>query len=246
MQVVLGARPGPISVADLSAAYPWPATGPWVRAMMVLTLDGASVGADGRSRSISSVADRAVLSAVRRFSDVVLIGAGTFRAERYSPMRGRPEDAEARSAAGQAPAPVVAIVSRSLDLPWDEPLFAESDIQPIVVTVTPQDSQRLDQARAHADVLVLPGSSVGVPPMLDAFSARGLHRVVCEGGPRLLSDIGAADRLDEADISLSPIMTGGGQVSTGPALASPRRFTLAQSIADTDGFLFNRYVSERR
>ena len=133
MQMVLGPRPGPLAVDDLPAAYPWPPGRLWVRAMMVMTLDGATVGPDGRSRSISSVGDRRVFNAARRFSDVVLIGAGTFRAERYRPMRwtegggagpNRPQ--------GLARAPQVAIVSGSLDLPWEEPIFAESDVpQPV-------------------------------------------------------------------------------------------------------------------
>src|SRR4051812_14687194 len=95
MQVVVGAdlAPGPLPVERLADAYPWPDRPLWLRAMMVMTLDGASAGPDGRSRSISSVGDRAVLSAVRRFSDVVLIGAVPFRAERYRPMLARPEDA---------------------------------------------------------------------------------------------------------------------------------------------------------
>jgi riboflavin biosynthesis pyrimidine reductase len=212
---------------------------------MVTTLDGATVGPDGLSRSISSVSDRTVFNAVRRTSDVVLIGAGTFRAERYRPMLARPDDAEARAAAGQAPAPVVTIVSGSLDLPWDEPIFTESAVRPIVVTTESAVPDRLAEARRHADVMALPDAHVDLNDMAERLADRGLRRVVCEGGARLLATISRVGLLDEVDLTVSPLMSGGGQVSTGTASSVPQHFSLTQVIAADDGFLFNRYVGER-
>jgi riboflavin biosynthesis pyrimidine reductase len=244
-RLVIGPRLGPVDVTELSAAYPWPDEGRWVRALMVSTLDGATVGPDGLSRSISSVSDRAVFSAVRRTSDVVLIGAGTFRAERYRPMLARADDAESRAAAGQAPAPVVTIVSGSLDLPWDEPIFAESAVRPIVVTTDSAAAERLAEARRHADVMALSGAKVDLAAMADQLADRGLSRIVCEGGARLLATVSQDGLLDEVDLTVSPLMSGGGQVSTGTASSVPQHFSLTQVIAADDGFLFNRYVSER-
>jgi riboflavin biosynthesis pyrimidine reductase len=247
MQVVLGERPppGPLLVEGLPGAYPWPDRPVWLRAMMVMTLDGAVAGADGRSRSISSVGDRAVLAAVRRFSDAVLIGAGTFRAERYRPMRSRPEDAAARAEQGMAPAPVLVILSGSLHLPWDEPAFTESDVRPIVITAGSADPAAVTLARERADVITLPGARAEPPAVLGALAERGLRRVVCEGGQKVLAGFATHGLIDEADLSISPVMVGGGQVSTGPALGSPHRFALAQLIVDDDGFAFHRFVAVR-
>jgi riboflavin biosynthesis pyrimidine reductase len=213
--------------------------------MMVSTLDGATVGPDGLSRSISSVSDRAVFSAVRRTSDVVLIGAGTFRAERYRPMRARADDAERRAAAGQAPAPVVGIVSGSLDLPWEEPIFVESAVRPIVVTTESAAPDRLAEARRHAEVMAVPGAHVDLKVLFDRLADRGLRRIVCEGGAQLLATVSRDGLLDEVDLSVAPLMTRGGQVSTGAASPVPQDFSLTQVIASDDGFLFTRYVSER-
>jgi riboflavin biosynthesis pyrimidine reductase len=246
MHVVVGADlpPGPLSVERLPEAYPWPDS-MWLRAMMVMTLDGAVIGPDGRSRSISSVGDRDVLSAVRRFSDVVLIGAGTFRAERYGPMRARAADAATRADLGLAPAPVVAIVSASLHLPWDEPLFTESAVRPIVLTAASADPASVETARRWADLITLPGAVAEPPAVLGALAERGLRRVVCEGGQKLLAGFASHGLIDEADLSISPLMAAGGQVSTGPAIGLPHRFALAQLIVDDDGFAFHRYVAAR-
>ncbi|MFL6100555.1 MAG: dihydrofolate reductase family protein [Actinomycetales bacterium] len=245
MRVVVGEHLGPVAPGELVELYPWPERGRWLRAMMVATLDGSPVGPDGRSRSISSPADREVLATTRRLADVVLIGAGTFRVERYRPMRARPEDESARAAAGLAAAPRLAIVSASLDLPWEEPAFAESTFRPIVVTTETAHGDRLTVAQQVADVIALPGVFVDPGAMLTALAERGLERVVCEGGPRLLGGIARAGLVDEADITLSPLFTGGGQLPTGTVLPAPSPFALAQVLVDDDGFLLTRYVATR-
>ncbi len=240
--MVLGPGVGPVDAEQVLAAYPWPAAGRWVRAMMVTTLDGAAAGPDGLSGSISSDEDRLVFNTVRRLADVVLVGAGTIRAERYGPMRAKPMDAEARAAQGSAPAPVIAVVSASLLLPWEEPMFRESTVQPIVVTGGRADPQRLREAREHADVIVLEGETLDVSGVLGALEARGLRRIVCEGGPTLLDEIIAAGLLDEADITISPLFAGRQHTPMTHALAEVARFDLAHIISG-DGFLMNRYLN---
>ncbi len=131
---------------DLASLYRWP-EGPWLRTMMVMTLDGATVGADGLSGSISGAADKRVFMEARRLADVVLVGAGTIRAERYKPMVTKSTWLEARLAAGLAPAPQVVIVSGRLDLPWEEPLFSESALPVIVATGTEVDPAKVAEAR---------------------------------------------------------------------------------------------------
>ncbi|MEY4136538.1 MAG: hypothetical protein RL205_666, partial [Actinomycetota bacterium] len=179
------------SPVDIAAAYSWP-EGAWTRAMMLTTLDGAIAGADGLSGSISSATDRLIFSEVRRLCDAVLVGAGTIRAERYNPMKARPEYQQARAAAGLQPAPVVVIVSRHLDLPWQDPLFHESAQQPIVLTgMNDPSSGELKRAHAHADVQQIP--DLEARTIIGAMHARGLSRIVCEGGPTLLTQMAAAD-----------------------------------------------------
>ncbi len=148
MRMLHGPTVGPVADDDLSDAYPWPDTTdrPYVRAMMVTTLDGAAAVDDGLSGSVSGGADRAVLRAVRRFADVVLVGGGTIKAEGYGPLRARDEDAARREQQGQAAAPVLVVVSGSLDLPLGEGSFADSDVTPIVFTSEQADPARVAEA----------------------------------------------------------------------------------------------------
>ncbi|MGA9716589.1 MAG: dihydrofolate reductase family protein, partial [Aeromicrobium sp.] len=210
--MIIGPRTGPLDDDQLLEAYPWPdRERPWVRAMMVTTLDGAAAGPDGLSGSISSSVDKSVFDAVRRLADAVLVGAGTIRTERYGPMRGKPADAERRALAGQAAAPVVVIVSGSLDLDWHDRLFTESTMRPLVITGSQADRGRLDHAGEHCDVVVTDTESVDPATVLEVLEQRGLRRIVCEGGPTLLESFVAAGLLDEADITISPTFAGTAQ-----------------------------------
>ena len=237
MEILSGPMTG--SPVDIAPAYAWP-EGAWTRAMMLTTLDGAIAGADGLSGSISSATDRLIFSEVRRLADAVLVGAGTIRAERYNPMKARPEYQAARTAAGMKSAPVVVIVSRSLDLPWQDPLFHESAQQPIVLTgAHDPSSSELKRAHAHADVQQIPDLEAST--IIGAVHARGLSRIVCEGGPTLLTQMAAADLIDEYDITLAPILAGNGHGIVDGPLGEIPRLHLAQAITD-DGFVFAKYV----
>jgi riboflavin biosynthesis pyrimidine reductase len=241
LEMLVGPTPGPLDTEAAVAAYPWPEERRWVRANMVMTLDGAAAGPDGLSGSITSAGDQVVFRAIRRMAEVVLVGAETIRKERYSAMRRSEDEQRRRATLGLSPAPVVTIVSLSLDLPWDEPLFASSTVTPIVLTAEAADPDRVAQARRHADVVVLPGDRVRPADALDALEDRGLRRVVCEGGPRLLAELVEAGLLDEADITISPRFVGSQGTPRTPMLDLPVDFALAHVIRDGD-FLVNRYV----
>lgn len=240
--MIFGPEHGDVDDDAVVAAYPWPEAGPWVRAMMVTTLDGAAAGPDGLSGSISSDVDKSVFDAVRRRADAVLVGAGTIRAEGYGAMLAKAADADARSAAGQRPAPVLAIVSPSLDLPWDSALFTDSTEAPVVFTTATPDPDALGRAhQARADVVQAPGDDITPTFLRDTLVERGLRRIVCEGGPRLLESMTRAGLVDEADITVSPMLAGLGHAHATDGLDEVARFDLLH-VLTAEGFLMCRYV----
>jgi riboflavin biosynthesis pyrimidine reductase len=207
---------------------------------MVMGLDGSIAGPDGLSASISSPTDRAVLSAIRQFSDVYLVGAGTVRAERYGPVRARTAAIGRRVAAGQATAPTLAIVSATCRFDWEDVAFTESDNRPIMLTVASSNPAHRAAAARWCDVLVVGEQRVEPRAALEALAARGLTRVTCEGGDVLLAEMVRAGTLDEVDLTVAPVVA----ASARPARQGPSVLTgmrLLQLIED-DGFLFARYV----
>jgi len=226
-------------IMDWTGRYPWPADRTWVRVMNATTLDGSVGGADGRSSSISSPADRAAMAEVRRLSDAVVIGGATLRAERYRPLRAA--DPDGRRAAELNAAPVLVVISGSCDLPWEEPVFTESDMRPVIITSGSASASHLARARENCDVITLPGDTLGMGDIVAALQDRGLTRIACEAGPRLVAQMIDEDVVDELDITFSPVLAG----STSPAhtITSPRRWNLLEQWV-IDGFLFTRYVKD--
>jgi riboflavin biosynthesis pyrimidine reductase len=244
-----GDRDGAVqALADLYAyPDPMPARG-WVRANMVSSLDGSATGGDGRSGSIGSAADKVVFSVLRGLADVILVGAGTVRAEGYRVPAPNPDFAERRAAAGQAPAPVLAVVTRSGDLSAVRALFAGADPAPpnpaLVVTTVTADLAALRRLAGADRVLVAGEESVEPVDAVAALVARGLGRVLLEGGPDLLGRTQAAGRLDELCLTLSPtLVTGPGpRIAFGPPTSWPVR---AAHLINADDVLLGRWVVQR-
>ena len=228
-------------VPELAEIYAWPPIW-WIRAMMVQTIDGAFFGPDGKSRSISSDRDREVLVEARRLADVVLVGAQTIRVERYRPMVAKPEWQSARAAIGAQSAPVVAIVSASLDLPWEEPLFGESAITPIVFTDGSASRERTlmaEEIQAAGRVEIIECASLPLDA-LEVLRKRGFTRIVCEGGPRLLRDL--FSEIDEIDLTIAPMLIGQ-DVPAGVVDLEPNRIDWTLDyVWDDEGFIFNKFV----
>ncbi|MDQ1689711.1 MAG: hypothetical protein QOK42_2686 [Frankiaceae bacterium] len=195
------------STVDLDALYEHPEG--LVRANMVSSLDGAVRDASGVSGGLSSPADKKVFSTLRGVCDVVLVGAGTVRKEGYGPARPSPERMRVRRARGQAGVPPIAVVSRSLDLDLSTPFFRAASARPVVITVEaapPDDRMRVGEI---ADIIVAGDEQVDLWAAIDALANRGLTRVLCEGGPRLLSDLALSGRLDELCLTIALSVLGG-------------------------------------
>lgn len=236
------------SLGELAVAYayPEPAPGgrePWLRANMVSTLDGAAQHG-GRSQPISSDADMRIFGTLRGLADVVVVGAETVRQEGYRPARAREAFAQARRAAGQTPAPAVAVVSASLDLDFSLPLFSSPSVPTILLTGAAAAPDRVATAEKAGVRVVVAGDGMGVDPAraVRALADLGLTRLLTEGGPRLLGQLIAADVLDELCLTVSPMLTAGDaqRIAGGPSVPVPKRFALA-SLLEEAGFLFGRY-----
>ncbi|MEV4254161.1 dihydrofolate reductase family protein [Spirillospora sp. NPDC049652] len=215
-----------MDIDELLKRYPYPDRTPWLRANMIATLDGA-IQYKGDTGAIGYPGDHELMAGLRSLADVVVMGAGTVR--EYD---GWPEDA-----------PPLAVVSRSLDLDFDGAVF--EDGRTIVVTCGSAPADRLERARERADVLIAGETFADIGPALDELAARGLGRMLCEGGPRLLAQVAAAGWLHELCLTLSPMVIAGDafRVLNGPDLAEPLRLRLLHAVPDGD-YLFTRYAVE--
>ncbi len=176
--------------------------------MMVITREGAAKGPDGLSGSLSGPADRLALLETRRLADAIIVGAETIRAERYKPIIPRTEWRIARASAGLASAPILVIVSRALNLPWEDPLFKSSERQVTIATVNSVSREKLAIAMSRARVVTFGDDEVNLIDLTRFLQNQGLNRIVCEGGPILIEGLYKKNLIDEMNFTISPLLPG--------------------------------------
>ena len=236
--------PGTVEPVAAYADMPIAEGRPGVRLNMVASIDGA-IAVDGTSGALGGDADRRVFTALRALTDVVLVAAGTVRAEGYGPPRLPDALVAQRRARGQAALPRIAVVTRSLDLDWASPLFADADADapPLIVTCASAPAEGLARAREHAELVVAGDADVDLGAALTALGAQGVRSVLAEGGPRLNAALAAAGLLDEVCLTVSPRLVGGDsrRILDGPAPAGGGRAMRLWSAYEDEGFLFLRH-----
>jgi riboflavin biosynthesis pyrimidine reductase len=224
MRQLLPAQIDPVDPAQVYADLPSAGDRPVVRLNMISSVDGATA-VGGVSGALGGRADKRVFAVLRSLADVVLVAAGTVRAEHYGPAT-RP----------------VAVVTRSAELDWQAPFFTEARARPMVVTVEDAPAQNLRRAAEVADVLLAGTAGVDLRRALEALGARGYRYVLAEGGPSLNGALALAGVIDELCLTLSPQLAAGDsrRIVTGPALPVPVALEV-RSVLEEDGCLFLRY-----
>ena len=220
----------------------------WVRANFITSLDGAA-SVDGTTGALGGPGDRAVYDLLRTLADVIVVGAGTVRAESYGGARLSARDRQQRQARSQSEVPQIAIVTSAGRLENDMPVFTHTEVAPLVLTCTSVADATRNRLSGLADVIDCSGDDadrVDPSALLAVLAARGLTRVLTEGGPTLLSAFVDDDLLDELCLTIAPGVVGG----TGPRItAGPgQAFTsmrCAHVLTDESGYLYTRYVRSR-
>ena len=236
---------GDLDADDLEAAYAYPIERTWLRLNFVSTLDGSVADGQGHPAGLSSPSDQHVFALLRALSDVVLVGAGTARAEQYAPVRPTEVDQQLRARLGLAPLPPIAVVSSSLDVP-ETLLDAGPDrARTLVLTCASAPPERAEALADRAEVVVCGDHRADPVAVREALGARGLRRILAEGGPRLAHGLFAAEVLDELCLTMSPMVVAGEapRLVRGALLEPPLRLRLGHVLAAGDDLLL-RYVRE--
>jgi len=180
---------------------------------MISTPDG-EIDVNGRSGALGGPADQARLLALREKAAVVLVGAGTVRAEQYrAPSR---KDLS------------IAVVTRTCELDFSSSLFTSG--AGIIATTELAPPVPVHSIRAGRTDVDLAGIIRQLP--------EGIVHV--EGGPSLNAALLNDDLVDAINLTFSPRLGG----RRGPSLTTPidalQRFTMTE-VETRDSFVFVRY-----
>jgi riboflavin biosynthesis pyrimidine reductase len=213
-----------------------------LRVNLVTSLDGA-VAIEGRTQGLSGAVDKRVFGILRMLCDVLVVGAGTLKAEGYGPLDLGDRRRRIRRELGLPPDPPLVVVSARLTLSPDHPALVAAPVRPIVLTPATSPPDRRAALAQVADLVVAGEHTVDFAGALAELRTRGLSQVLCEGGPRVFAALTAADLVDELCLTLSPLLAGGdpGRLSAGTPTPAPRGLPLRHVLCEDDVLLL-RYA----
>lgn len=183
---------------------------PFVVGQLGQSLDGKIATISGKSRSISGAAGLDHLHRLRAEVDAVIVGATTILAD--------DPQLNVRRTRGASPARVV--IDPSGRLGGAGRWLAEDGVRRLLVSAG-------TKAPPGADLLRLPARDGQIDPhqIVAALFARGLRKILIEGGARTLKAFIEAKALDRLHLLVSPIIIGSGR--TGLELAPQPQLKLA-------------------
>jgi riboflavin biosynthesis pyrimidine reductase len=222
-------EPRPLAPEDLLDLY---APQPGLRAGFVLSTDGG-IAQDGTTRGLQTPADQLVFGALRAVADAVVVGAGTARIEDYGPVRPRPAGRAWRERHGLPPQPPLVLVSRSLDLDPGGRVFTGPTI--VLTCASAPGAARVPDVVGPGD------DEVDLAEGLCRLHARGLTRLLCEGGPQLLTALLSAGLVDELCLTHTPRLLGRAPTLLTAPLTRPVDLAL-RSLVEAEGVLLARYA----
>lgn len=222
----------------------------------VSSLDGVvTLGSAPSAGSVISgrnQADRMLMGLLRAFADAVLIGAGTLRAtpgHRWTPAHIYPDLAtsfrELRTALGRQPEPRLVVLTASVDVDVSHPALTDG-----ATVVTPRaGSTGLKGGLPGTCDLIEVGDSglVDIKQAIAALRDRGYDAILTEGGPHVMGELIEQDLLDEAFLTVSPVVAGRndegrlGMVAGAELLPGHGVWTRLLSARRHGDFLFLRY-----
>jgi 5-amino-6-(5-phosphoribosylamino)uracil reductase len=194
---------------------------------MAISVDGRINSRAREHFALGSEYDRRLMDVLRSRADAVIVGAGTVRHDGF-PMNLRYADLRAaRVARGKRSHPVNVVLSRALDMPARARFFAEPGVERIVVTTSSAPAARVRRFARLAEVVVLPGKTLAPARVVDALRARGLVKILLEGGGEVHFAFVKAGLVDEWYVTVTPRLIGG---------------TGAPTLLDGEGFLKRDHV----
>ncbi|GIF18308.1 riboflavin biosynthesis pyrimidine reductase [Actinoplanes tereljensis] len=214
---------------------------PTLRVNFIASADGA-VSVDGLSGGLHGPGDKEIFDSLRMVCDALIVGSGTIKAENYDALRLTPAARAWRRQHDLPEFPLMVIVSGSLNLNYQQLIFTDAPVRPIVLTHAGADTS---EAAKHAEVIAVGDhGQVDLAAGLAALHARGATQLLCEGGPSLLGTMIAEDLVTELCLTVSPLLVGGGpgRIAAG-APGAARKMSLRHILTRED-MLFLRYARQ--
>ena len=219
------------------------------------TLLSCSVSIDGY---IASAASRVLLSneadfdrvdAIRASCDAILVGATTVRTDNPQLLVRSQARRDERTARGLAPSPMKVTVTRRAELDASADFFTTGDVEKLVYCAR----SRVGDARARLGpvaTVVDGGHTVEMRKLGNDLAARGVDRLMVEGGGNVHTQFLTDDLVDELQLVIAPVFVGDSQaprfVRDGCFPWNPARRAMLADVRQIGDVVLLRYALSPR
>ncbi len=213
------------------------------------SIDGYLDSATEKRLLLSNDADLDRVDAVRAACDAILVGATTIRNDNPRLLVRTKARQDERIAQGFGPSPIKVTVTGRAQLDPCANFFATGDTEKLVYCASATVSEARDRLGPVATV-VDGGQPVDMQWMSEDLYARGVQRLMVEGGGTVHTQFLTADLADELQMVVAPFFVGDSRaprfVSDGRFPWNPdRRATLAE-VRRIDDVVLLRYALSAR
>jgi 5-amino-6-(5-phosphoribosylamino)uracil reductase len=170
-------------------------------------MDGYIDDAAGSRLLLSGDADFDRVDEVRAGCDAILVGATTIRKDNPRLLVRSRARRDARTARGTTPTPVKVTITGHGDLDAAAKFFAAGDTGKIVYAASPALDKARESVGAAASV-VDAGDPVDLHLVLADLHARGIGKLMVEGGGTMHTQFLASGLADELHLAIAPFFVG--------------------------------------
>ncbi len=218
---------------------------PWVMLNMIASSNGLAT-LDGLSGKLGGKEDRALFRTLRGVSDFILVGLNTVHEEKYNP----PELPEAvkslREEAGRDRIPRIAVVSNSLEIDPNIPLFASDRYSPVLITSKSSPASKRKLLSEKYEIILAGEQRVDFKTAINKLASGNKQTVLVEGGPSINKQFVSEDLFDELCITISPFYSddeNDEKVTTDKSY--PKGYMKEVRRISVNDFIFCRYLRSR-
>jgi 5-amino-6-(5-phosphoribosylamino)uracil reductase len=179
---------------------------PYTLLSCCVSIDGY-IGNGASRLLLSNDADFDRVDAVRASCDAILVGAATVRIDNPRLLVRSQARRDERAARGLPPSPMKVTVTRRAELDARADFFAVGDTEKVVYCASPLVDDARDRLGPVATV-VDGGESVEMRTLSTDLAARGVERLMVEGGGTVHTQFLSEDLVDELQLVVAPVFVG--------------------------------------
>ena len=195
---------------------------PYVVVNVAMSADGKISTYERRQVLISGSQDFARVDRLKAESDAVMVGIGTVLADDPSLTIKSAEHRKFRSDHGQNEHPIRIVVDSLCRISPDASILNKGEGQRVIAVSKKADASKISILEKKSTIIVAGDHEVDLPVLMDELYSMGIHRIVVEGGGRLIAGLLEGGLVNEIFTYIGNVIIGG---KDAPTFSDGRGFT---------------------